>query len=32
VDQVLDIFRSSGFAQAAVVGRMQAGAAQVHVA
>lgn len=31
-DQVLEIFRNHGFAQACMVGRMTAGAAEVHVA
>ena len=31
VDQVLAVFRRGGFAEAAVIGHMQAGAAQVHV-
>ena len=31
-DQVLAIFRNSGFAEAKIVGRMEAGDAQVHVA
>lgn len=32
VDQVLEIFRNHGFAQATVIGRMDAGAPEVHVA
>lgn len=31
-DQVLEIFRSHGFAHAAIVGRMEAGTPEVHVA
>lgn len=31
VDQVLAVFRRGGFAEAAVIGHMQTGAAQVHV-
>src|SRR5690606_26383219 len=32
VESVLDIFRSQGFAQAAVIGEMRAGDGRVHVA